>query len=96
MHTASHGRDGLDLIWREEPDCVLLEGLLPNIDGFEVVRRIRDKASTMHIPVVMVTELGHEDDKACARHLGVQEYCVKGEHTEEDVVEKIKQLCSPA
>ena len=62
------------------------------IDGFEVLRQVRKNAQTAGIPVVLFTELGHEDDMARARHLGAHEYCVKAHHTPQDIVKKVKQL----
>ncbi|MBI4253062.1 response regulator [Candidatus Uhrbacteria bacterium] len=92
VHTAVDGKAGLDLIWREQPDCVLLEILLPKIDGFEVLRRMNEKEETKDIPVVLFTELGHEEDVARARHLGAHEYCIKAHHTPQDILKKIKEL----
>lgn len=94
VHTAADGRAGLDLIWRESPDLVLLEILLPKIDGFEVLRQVRMRAQTAGIPVVLFTELGHEEDMARARHLGAHEYCIKAHHTPQDIVQKITALLS--
>lgn len=94
VHTAADGKVGLDLIWREEPQCILLEVLVPKVDGFEVMRQVRSRAQTSGIPVVLFTELGHEDDLARARHLGAHEYCIKAHHTPRDVVEKVKKIIS--
>lgn len=93
-HTASDGKAGLDIVWREQPDCVLLEILLPKIDGFEVLRQIRKNSSTEDMPVILFTELGHEDDIARARHLGCNDYCVKARHSTSDVVKKVQELFS--
>lgn len=93
-HTAADGKAGLDVLWREQPDCVLLEILLPKIDGFEVLRQIRKNPSTEDVPVILFTELGHEDDVARARHLGCHDYCIKAQHTPEDIVKKITALLS--
>lgn len=94
VHTAADGKTGLDLIWRESPDLLLLEILLPKIDGFEVLRQVRTRAQTAGIPVVLFTELGHEEDIAHARHLGAHEYCVKAQHTPQDIVQKVTALLS--
>ena len=92
VHTAPDGKAGLDLIWREQPDCILLEILLPKIDGFEVLQKVRATAQTKGTPVILFTELGHEEDMARARHLGAHEYCVKTHHTPKEIVQKIKAL----
>src|SRR3990167_10492163 len=61
VHTAADGKSGLDCIWREQPDLVLLEVLLPKIDGFEILRQVRARAQTADTSVILFTELGHED-----------------------------------
>lgn len=94
VHSAADGKAGLDVIWRESPDCVLLEILLSKIDGFEVLRTLRKNASTKDTPVILFTELGHEEDIARARHLGAHDYCIKARHTPADVVKKIQELLS--
>lgn len=94
VHTAADGKAGLDLIWRESPDLLLLEVLLSKIDGFEVLRQVRTRVQTAGIPAVLFTELGHEEDVARARHLGAHEYCIKAHHTPQDIVQKVKALLS--
>ena len=92
VHTAVDGKMGLDSMWRESPDCVLLEILLPKIDGFEVVRQIRQRTQTSGTLVVFFTSLIHEDDSTRARHLGAHEYYIKADHASADIVKKIKAL----
>ncbi len=92
VHTAKDGKVGLDLIWREEPHAILLEVLTSKVDGFEVLRQVRLSPNTKDTPVILFTELGHEDDIARARHLGAHDYCIKAHHTSTDIVKKIKTL----
>src|SRR3954454_20224406 len=58
--TASSGEQALELIGAEDIDLVLLDILMPGIDGYEVCRRIRDQVDTAYLPVVMVTASGDE------------------------------------
>ena len=59
---AASGEEALALAAREQPDLVLLDVLMPGLDGFETCRRLKETPATMHIPVIMLTALdGHED-----------------------------------
>src|ERR1700676_3112901 len=71
---ARDGADGLALHAREHPDLVLLDIMLPAIDGFEVCRRIRAWSKT---PILMLTARGSEDDRIQGLDLGADDYLVK-------------------
>ena len=70
--TATDGPSALAVAAREQPDIVLLDVMMPGMDGFEVCRRLKDDPTTRHIPVVLVTALdGHIAERASAcRRLG--------------------------
>ena len=71
---AKDGADGLALHAREHPDLVILDIMLPAIDGFEVCRRIRAWSKT---PILMLTARGTEDDRITGLDLGADDYLVK-------------------
>lgn len=71
---ARDGADGLALHAREHPDLVILDVMLPAIDGFEVCRRIRAWSNT---PILMLTARGGEDDRITGLELGADDYLVK-------------------
>src|SRR5438046_1597455 len=71
---AKDGADGLALHAREHPDLVVLDIMLPAIDGFEVCRRIRQWSKT---PILMLTARGSEDDRIQGLELGADDYLVK-------------------
>jgi DNA-binding response OmpR family regulator len=71
---ARDGADGLALHAREHPDLVILDIMLPAIDGFEVCRRIRQWSKT---PILMLTARGSEDDRIQGLDLGADDYLVK-------------------
>src|SRR2546421_4270960 len=60
--TASNGAEALDICGRAECDIILLDVMMPDIDGFEVCRRLKSNPATPFIPVVMVTALGSPAD----------------------------------
>jgi two-component system KDP operon response regulator KdpE len=72
--TASRGEEALDLAERERPDLVLLDLMMPGIDGFETLRRLR---STSQVPVIMLTARTSDPDKLRGFEQGVDDYITK-------------------
>ncbi len=75
--TATSGRSGLSVIGRERPDVVLLDLLLPGLDGLDVCRRLRSVDSTRDLPVIMVTARGEESDVVLGLGVGADDYIHK-------------------
>lgn len=73
--TAASGEDGLEVAVEEKPDCILLDIMLPGIDGFETCRRLRKKG--IRAPVLMLTARGQEVDKVYGLELGADDYITK-------------------
>ena len=61
--TATGGREALEICERAESDIVLLDVMMPDMDGFEVCRRLKANPKTQHIPVIMVTALDQASDR---------------------------------
>ncbi len=74
---AETGEEGLKLARRERPDLILLDIMLPGIDGLEVCRALRKEASTRDVPVVMITARGEEADVVAGLELGTDDYVTK-------------------
>ena len=74
--TASTGEEALDVLEREVPDLVLLDVLMPGIDGYETCRRIRGNPATEFLPVVMVTASGNQQ-KLAALEAGADDFVTK-------------------
>ncbi|MBI2759905.1 MAG: response regulator transcription factor [Chloroflexi bacterium] len=72
--TAMDGEQGLDLVGTEQPDLVILDLMLPKIDGYEVCRRIREFSL---VPVVMLTAKGEQVDKLRGFEMGADDYLTK-------------------
>src|ERR1043166_8919488 len=75
--TAMTGNDALDAIRKTKPDIVLLDVMMPGIDGIEVCRRIKGNSQTQHIPVVMVTALDQPDDRVKGLEAGADDFLTK-------------------
>ena len=74
MLVATDGAAGLSLALEENPDLILLDVMLPKMDGFEVCRKIREKSST---PIIMLTAREEEVDKVLGLELGADDYITK-------------------
>ena len=74
---AEDGEQALALARSERPDLIVLDKVMPKLDGFEVVRALREAAETAAVPIVMLTERAGEDDVLDGLGLGVEEYMPK-------------------
>ena len=74
---AFNGQEALDLLETEHVDVVLLDAMMPGMDGFEVCRRMRQRARTMHLPVIMVTALDQPTDKIHGLKAGADDFLTK-------------------
>lgn len=72
-----NGEAALEAIDNDKPDLVILDGMMPGMDGFEVLLQIRENDETANIPVIMLTSRGMERDVAAGLALGADEYVVK-------------------
>ncbi|MBI2718898.1 MAG: PleD family two-component system response regulator [Rhizobiales bacterium] len=75
--TAMNGVDALETVQRTKPDIVLLDVMMPGIDGIEVCKRIKANPQTQHIPVVMVTALDQPDDRVRGLEAGADDFLTK-------------------
>lgn len=71
------GEAALDKATAIKPDLIVLDGMMPGLDGFEVLRRLKENVETRHIPVVMLTARRMERDIVAGLDLGAEEYIVK-------------------
>jgi len=75
--SARDGEDALDLAIRELPDLVILDLMLPGMDGLEVCKELKKEAKTAPIPVIMLTAKSQESDKVLGLELGADDYMTK-------------------
>ena len=88
--TAMNGADGLALIEKENPQIVLLDIIMPKMDGFQVLKELREKG--VKTPVIMLTNLGQEEDIQKGKQLGATDYFVKSNFTPEAIVHKVRHV----
>jgi two-component system cell cycle response regulator len=77
VRTVSNGRDVQDIATDWQPDAILLDVLMPDMDGYEVCRRLKSQSTTTHIPVVMVTALKEQSDRQNGLRVGADEFLSK-------------------
>jgi DNA-binding response OmpR family regulator len=96
--TAEDGDKGIAAATSETPDIILLDILMPNVNGFEVLRQLKTQPETKNIPVVVYTNLGTSDadeKRELAFSLGASDYLVKALHEPESIVERINAILKP-
>lgn len=69
--TADNGIEGLELAKKEKPDIIMLDVILPQLDGFSVLDSIKKDKAVKSIPVIMLTNLSTEEDKAKGKKMGL-------------------------
>ena len=89
---ALNGLEGVRLIEKEKPDLVLLDLILPKMDGIEVLKAIRAQESTKDVPVIILTNMEGANQVEEALRLGATTYLVKTNYTLEEVADKVEQI----
>lgn len=90
--TAVDGEEALRLARAERPDLILLDLIMPKIQGFEVLRELKQDPATAPIPVVVLSNLGQERDMEQALKLGAHAYFVKAHLSLQALVERVQEL----
>ena len=75
--TTGNGEEGLELVRREKPDLALLDVVMPEMDGFEVCRILRDQESNNLMPIILLTSKDDQEDKLVGLELGADDYITK-------------------
>lgn len=89
---AENGREGVDKVKEFQPNIILLDILMPELDGFEVLKIVKSEEASKNIPVLIMSNLGQEDHIQKGLELGASGYIVKSQFTPSKVVEQIKEL----
>ena len=91
MVSALDGEVGLKLAKTQSPDLILLDLILPKMDGFEVLEKLKEIPETKDIPVIILTNMGRMEEIGKSLELGAKTYLVKANYTLQEVVEKVKK-----
>jgi twitching motility two-component system response regulator PilH len=87
--TAEDGEIGVQKAVNEKPDIILMDVVMPNLNGFQATRQITRNPATSHIPVIMLTSKDQDTDKVWAERQGAADYLTKPPN-ESDLIVKIK------
>jgi DNA-binding response OmpR family regulator len=99
VEKALNGKDGLELLKKDKPDLILLDILMPEMNGFEFLKNIKKEPSYHSVPVILLTNLGDPEidmDREMAYALGVRDYLIKSRHTPDEVVKRAKDVLAEA
>ncbi|PIR78042.1 MAG: response regulator [Candidatus Magasanikbacteria bacterium CG10_big_fil_rev_8_21_14_0_10_36_16] len=89
---ATDGLEGLEMAKKKKPDIILLDILMPKMDGFEVLENLKKDKSLVSIPVVLLTNLGQKDDVDKGLGLGAVDYLIKAHYKPSETVDKVKSV----
>ncbi|MBZ1345116.1 MAG: response regulator [Candidatus Nealsonbacteria bacterium] len=84
------GEEGIKIAKEKKPDLILLDLILPGIGGFEVLVQIKNNPNLSKIPVIILSNLGQQEDVEKGLKLGAIDYLIKANLTPGEIIEKIK------
>ena len=91
VQLANNGARGVDMVESYNPDIILMDLQMPEMDGVTALGIIRKKEWGKDIPVIIITNLGEEESPKGIRELGIHSYIVKAELTPRQVVQRVKE-----
>ena len=89
---AGDGEKGYSEAKKKKPDLILLDILLPKLDGFAVLEKLKADVVTKDIPVVLLTNLGQKDDVEKGVEMGAEDYLIKVHFKPSEVVDKVRKI----
>lgn len=92
---AADGMIGLAKAREMKPDIILLDVIMPKLDGFGALKEIRQDPKLKDTPVILLTNLGQDEDIRKGKKLGATDYFVKANHTPAEVVAKVQAVLQP-
>lgn len=94
VQVATNGEECLEILQSYTPELILLDILMPKLNGFHVLKEIKKQPQLRQIPVILLTNLGEAEvdmNRELASALGVSDYLIKSRHTPDEVVEKVSK-----
>jgi len=92
---ANNGEDAIRAAREDRPEAIMLDIMMPKLNGFEVLKNLKADSDTAGIPIVVLTALADDQKRRQAISLGAADFIVKSEILPIDVVEKIRKLIAP-
>ncbi len=89
---AGGGEEALNVLKEKNPSLIILDLMMPGMDGFEVLSRLKKDEKTKEIPTVVLSNLGQRDEVDRAISLGADDFLIKVNFTLDEIVEKVKEI----
>jgi DNA-binding response OmpR family regulator len=89
---ARDGMEGIKFLEKEVPDIILLDIVMPQVDGFSVLKTIKKDKRLARVPVILLTNLSQKENVERGFELGANGYIIKAHFTPSEVVKKIKEI----
>lgn len=89
---AENGEVGFEAAKKKKPDIILLDILMPKMDGFEVLKELKKDDSVKNIPVILLTNLGQKDDVEKGLEMGAADYLIKAHFKPSETVAKVRKV----
>lgn len=90
--SSEDGPNGLLLASQENPDLILLDIMLPKLNGLDLLRTLKSKDETKNIPVILLTNLGQESVIKEGFELGAESYLIKSAYTPSQIIDEVKNF----
>lgn len=87
--TANDGEQALQQLEKEKPDLMLLDILMPKLDGFAVLEKLKEQGN--NVPIIVMSNLGQEEDVEKCKNLGAKDYCIKSDMEPGDLAKQVKK-----
>jgi len=95
VRTASDGQEAFRIIMEDRPDLLILDLMMPNLDGFQLVRLLRQRRWTQQIPLLVLTALDLTEGEKTLLRLGPTRHLTKGPAIQEEIVARVRELMKP-
>ena len=89
---AQDGEEALNILKTLEPDLILLDLIMPKVNGFEVLQKVKSSDRLKDIPVIVLTNLSQDSDENEVRSFGVNDFLVKADVSLKDLLDRVKVL----
>ncbi|HCS78279.1 TPA: response regulator [Patescibacteria group bacterium] len=89
--SAENGEDGLQIAETQAPDLIVLDIMMPRLDGFSVLEKLRQSEKTRNTPILVYSNLGQEDEIVRAKKMGATDFVIKANLSPTEMINKIKE-----
>jgi two-component system cell cycle response regulator len=92
VETAGDGEEAITKVAAVNPTIILLDVMMPKMNGLQVLERLKSDPATKHIPVIMLTNLAGQQDAETALAKGAVKYIIKSEHEPKEIADMVKEI----